>query len=217
MRIAFIGPQNSGKTTLIKEFLQRWPMYKQPEKTYRDLIKEKNLTLNKNATRDSQKIILDSLVEEAQQACASGEKYLVFDRCVIDNIAYTLWHYAKETPGFTSEFIIDSKTIAAIGLKYIDLVFYVPARKEIPIQEKDTRETDEIFREEIDNIFRSLVNSYEKNTGAFFPLEDSPAVITLEGPPDMRLPQIQLYIKDNGNGYGEEDKSLLDFSDAQVS
>ena len=212
MRIAFIGPQNSGKSTLIDEFLKQWPMYKKPEKTYRDLIKEKNLPVNKSGTPESQKEILNALVDEVQQAAATDDKYLVFDRCVVDNIAYTLWHYAKDTPGFTTEFVIDSKTIAAIGLKYLDIVFYVPSRKEIPIQEKETRETDEIFREEIHNLFESLVESYEKNTGAFFPKEDCPAVIRLDGPPDMRLPQIKLYIKDNGSGYGEEDGSLIDVS-----
>lgn len=212
MRIAFIGPQNSGKSTLIEQFIEQWPMYKRPEKTYRDLIKEKNLPVNKSGTPEAQKEILNALVDEVQQAAATDDKYLVFDRCVVDNIAYTLWHYAKDTPGFTTEFVIDSKTIAAIGLKYLDVVFYVPSRKEIPIEEKENRETDEIFREEIDNLFESLVQSYEKNTGAFFPKEDCPAVIKLDGPPDMRLPQIKLYIKENGNGYGEEDGSLIDVS-----
>lgn len=212
MRIAFIGPQNSGKSTLIEEFIKQWPMYKRPEKTYRDLIKEKKLPINKHGTPESQKEILNALVDEVQLAAASGEKHLVFDRCVVDNIAYTLWHYAKETSGFTSEFVIDSKTISAIGLKYLDVIFYVPSRKEIPIHEKENRDTDEVFREEINNIFESLVLSYEKNTGSFFPKEDCPAVIKLDGPPDMRLPQIKLYIKDNGNGFGEEDGSLIDVS-----
>jgi len=55
-----------------------------------------------------------------------------------------------------------------------------------------------------------MITSYEKNTGAFFPKEDCPAVIRLDGPPDMRVPQMKLYIKDNGCGYGEEDGTLID-------
>lgn len=185
-------------------------MYKRPEKTYRDIIKEQNIQLNKQGTKDSQKAILNALVDEIQQASATEEKFIIFDRCPIDNIAYTLWHYAKDTPGFDSEFIIDSKTIAAISLKHIDVIFYLPIRKEIPILEKENREIDLTFREEIDNIYASLVNSYEKNTGAFFPLEDCPAVIRLEGPPDLRVPQMKLYIKDNGMPFGEEDGTLID-------
>lgn len=212
MKIAFIGAPNVGKSTLIEQFLKEWPMYKKPSTTYRDLVKEKGLPLNKSGTKESQKQILDALVEEAQQASASDDKYIVFDRCVVDNIAFTLWHYAKGTEGFTSEFIIDSQTISTIALKYIDVIFYLPLRKEIPVEAKDTRETDPVFREEIDNIFAALVESYEKNTKSFFPAEDCPAVIRLDGPPDMRLPQLKLYIKENGNMYGEEDGSLIDTS-----
>lgn len=212
MKIAFMGAPNVGKSTLIDSFLKQWPMYKKPEKTYRDLVRDQKLTVNKEGTKESQKAILNALVDEAQQAVATGDKFIVFDRCVIDNIAFTLWHYAKETPGFDSEFIIDSKTIAAMALKYVDIIFYLPLRKEIPVEQKEFRETDETFRLEIDNIFESLVNSYEKNTGSFFPLEDCPAVIKLDGPPDMRLPQLKLYIKEDGTGYGEADGSLLDVS-----
>lgn len=212
MRLSIIGAQNAGKSFLIEQFLKEWPMYKKPQKTYRDIIKEKNLPINKQGTKESQREILNALVDEAQFAASSEDKHIIFDRCVVDNIAYTLWHYAKDTPGFDSEFVIDSKTIAAFALKHLDVIFYIPARKEIPIEEKENRETDEVYREEIDNIFDSLVTSYEKNTGAFFPLEDCPAVIRLDGPPDMRLPQMKLYIKPNGNGFGEEDGTLLDVS-----
>jgi len=210
MKIALIGAQGVGKSTLIKEFIAQWPMYKTPEKTYRDIIKEKGLVINKEATREVQKTILNALVDEVQEAIKTDEDFLIFDRCVIDNIAYSLWHYGKDSEGFTSEFIIDCQTIAAMTLKSFDIVFYVPARKEIPLVESENRETDELFQEEMDNIFRALVSSYEKNTGAFFPLEDCPAVITLDGPPDMRLPQIKLYIKENGKCFGEEDGTLID-------
>lgn len=212
MKIAICGCQASGKTFLINEFLKEWPMYKKPSKTYRDLIKEKGLPINKQATKESQKDILNALVDELQYASASEDKHVIFDRCPIDNIAYTLWHYAKQTPGFDSEFVMDTKTIAAFSLKHLDVIFYVPLRKEIPVEEKENRDVDQAYREEIDNIYNSLMNSYEKNTGAFFPKEDCPAVIRLDGPPDMRLPQMKLYIKPNGNGFGEEDGSLIDAS-----
>ena len=212
MKIALIGAHCVGKSTLVEQFLKEWPMYKRPEKTYRDIIKEQNLNLNMQGDKESQRAILNALVDEVQLASTSDDKHIIFDRCTVDNIAYTLWHYAKGTDGFTPEFVMTCKDIAALSLKHIDLIFYVSARKEIPLTPREGRETDEVFREEIDNIFDSLVNSYEKNTGAFFPSEDCPAVIRLEGPPDMRIPQIKLYIKENGNCFGEEDGSLIDAS-----
>lgn len=210
MKIALVGAQGVGKTTLVENFVKQWPMYRRPEKTYRDLVKEQNLKLNKEADAESQRAILNALVDEVQLACASNNSsHLIFDRCTVDNIAYTLWHYAKDTPGFTREYVVDSQSIAGLTLKYLDIIFYVPVRKEIPLVARDGRDIDNTFREEIDNIFDALVSSYETNTRAFFPLEDCPAVIRLEGPPDMWIPQMKLYIKDNGNGYGEEDGSLL--------
>ena len=204
-----MGSSNVGKTTLIENFLKEWPMFKRPSKTYRDVIKEKGLKINKEATKESQMEILNALVDEIQAASTEENDNVVFDRCVIDNMAYTLWHYAKNTPGFTSEFVMDCKTIAGLSLKHLDIIFYLPARKDITITERDGRETDAVFREEIDNIFCSLVDSYEKGTKAFFPKEDCPAVIRLEGPLDMRLPQIKLYLKDDGSIYGEQDGSLI--------
>lgn len=209
MRIAIIGAQNTGKSTLVDSFIKQWPMYKRPAKTYRDIIKEKNLPLNKEGSKESQRAILDALVDELQAVVASEEEFTIFDRCPVDNIAYSLWHYAKDTPGFDKEFIVISQSIASLSLKMLDVIFYVPVRKEIPLVEREGRECDTVYREEIDNIYDALVSSYEKNTGAFFPLEDCPPVIRLEGPPDLRIPQIQMYIKETGKFYGEEDGSLI--------
>ena len=77
MKIAFIGTQCNGKTTLIKEFLQTWPMYKRPEKTYRDIIAEKKIKLNQKGDEKSQRVILDALIDETQAACASEEENIL--------------------------------------------------------------------------------------------------------------------------------------------
>ena len=204
MKIAIIGSQNSGKSHLIQEFLDKWSMYKTPEKTYRDIIKSRNIKINQEGDETSQKVILNALIDEVQQA--KGD-FLIFDRCVVDNIAYTLWLNAHDK--VSNSFVMDCKFLALQTLKLFDIIFYIPLRDEIKIEEKDNRDTDPEFRKEIDNIFRALVLSYEKGTGAFFPVEDCPAVITLEAPPDLRCEQIRLYLKDNGKFFTDEDGSLL--------
>lgn len=207
MRIAFIGTQSVGKSTLIERFLEQWPMYRRPQKTYRDIITEKKLKLNRKGNEKSQKIILDALIDEIQQSSAADEKYNVFDRCVIDNIAYSLWLNVNKK--VSDDFIITCKTIAAETLKLYDIVFYLPIHKDIKVEGKKNRDTDLQYREEVDNIFHALVTSYEKNTGRFFPLSDCPAVITLDSHPLARLDQIKLYLKDDGNMYGEDTPSLI--------
>jgi thymidylate kinase len=207
MRIAFIGTQCNGKSTLIKQFLERWPMYKEPKGDYRKLIKKKKLDLNQNGNQESQRAILNALIDQAQEVSASEEKHIVFDRCIVDNIVYSLWLNAKGK--VSDEFIIDSKLLMHQSLKYYDILFYLPLRQEIKIEERANRDVDPVYREEIDNIFRALVTSYERNQGIFFPTKDCPAVIALEGPPDLRIEQINLYVKEDGNMYGEDEPSLI--------
>jgi signal recognition particle receptor subunit beta len=43
MKIAVIGPQNTGKSTFVKDFLLEFPAYKTTQKTYRDIVTENNL------------------------------------------------------------------------------------------------------------------------------------------------------------------------------
>jgi len=207
MKIAFMGTQCNGKSTLIKEFCKRWPMYKQPKATYRNLIKTGKVINNENGTKESQKTILNAIIDDTQKAIGKGDEFLVFDRCVIDNLVYSLW--LNEKGKVSDEFIIDTKLIVHEAVRVFDIIFYIPLRPEINIVPKKGRAIDPIYREEIDNIFRAVVGTYDKNLGIFFPKEDCPAVITLEGPPDLRIEQIPLYIKPNGKFYGEEDGSLL--------
>jgi thymidylate kinase len=206
MKIGIIGTHSNGKTTLIEEFLKRWPMYSKPEKTYRDFLDAK-VKLNRKGDEKSQRLILNALIDEAQAAAGSDKTDIIFDRCVVDNIAYTLWLNANKK--VSDEFVMDCKYLMAETVKLFDIIFYLPLDKEIPLVKRKHRDNSPEYREEIDNIFRAIVTSYEKNSGIFLPLRDCPAVIALEGPADLRCDQIQLYIKDTGNPYTEEDPSLI--------
>jgi cytidylate kinase len=62
MRIAISGCQNSGKTTLLTNIRQVWPQYVSPEKTYRDLIKDKQLPHSSLATKETQLDILGFMI-----------------------------------------------------------------------------------------------------------------------------------------------------------
>lgn len=207
MKIAFMGTQCNGKSTLIKSFLKKWPMYKEVKSTYRKLIKTGKIVNNEEGTAESQKVILNAIIDDTQKAIAEDNKFLVFDRCVIDNVVYSLW--LNEKGKVSDEFVMDTKRIAFEAIKIFDIIFYLPLREEIPIVPRKGRAVDPIYRQEIDHLFRAVVGSYEKNLGIFFPKEDCPAIITLEGPADLRIEQIPLYLKQNGKFYGEEDGSLL--------
>ena len=101
MRIAFSGTGNSGKTTLVKSFLYTWKNYSTPEKTYRDVIEEKNLQHSSDTTTETQSEILNFMIDQLQES--NREDNVVYDRCPLDNIVYSMWCNEKDIKGFTKK------------------------------------------------------------------------------------------------------------------
>lgn len=202
-----MGSACSGKTTLIQQFLSTWSKYSLSTKTYRDVLKEKQLPTNKQGTEESQRIILDSLVQEIDDASVDKDSNIVFDRCVIDNVVYTLWLY--QYGKVSQDFVIETKYKARNAVGKYDVLFYTPRSEHFKIEERENRETDLNYITEIDNIFSAVVASYENGKDSFFPLDDCPAVIRLNGPPDLRCDMIKMYLKSDGKPFQESDGSLL--------
>ena len=123
MRIAFSGTGNSGKSTMVKSFLHTWQQYVTPEKTYRDILKEENLTHSSETSIDTQNKILDFMID--QVVSYDKDSKVIFDRCPLDNIAYTLWCHEKGKDDFTREFV--SKQISLMK----DLGLYLQGQRDI--------------------------------------------------------------------------------------
>ena len=92
MRIAVIGPQNTGKSTFVGDFMKEFSHYKTPEKTYRDVIEEKGLDVNQLSGLESQKEIRNFMFNQLRN---NNEYNVVFDRYMIDNYIYTYVQYEK--------------------------------------------------------------------------------------------------------------------------
>lgn len=206
MKIAVIGTQNIGKTTYIDDFLKKWSMYKKPEKTYRDLIKEKNLPHSKEGTEESQTLILNALVDQAIEY--SKKDNVILDRCVLDVLAYSTWLCIN---GKVSEKFLDQqRIIIRETLKMYDILFFIPLTKvsNVEIVDNGSRNIDPVYREEIDNIFKVFQESYHRGDGRIFPKDDTPAIIEIFGNPQERIKLTEFYLKEDGKIYGE-DESLL--------
>ena len=206
MKIAICGTSCVGKSTYIKDFCKEWENYENPSKTYRDLIKSKNLNHSSNGDEDSQRQILNALIDQATQF--SKKENIIFDRCVLDNMAYTSWLYLKDK--VSEKFLDETRILVRETLKLYDIIFFIPITKVSPVQmsESELRDNDPIYREEIDNIFKTFVTSYHKSEGKIFPSEDCPAVIEIFGSPEERIQMTKLYLTEEGNPYGEN-QSLL--------
>lgn len=209
MRIAFCGSAGIGKTTLINDFIEKWPGYTRSKESYRRLIKEENLPINKNVTKDSQWKILNCLINDLQSTEKTDK--VLFDRCPLDNLVYSMWSYEKNTSDIDKEFIDKCIPLVRESMRHLDIIFYIPITKFNKVEEKDTRETDPSFNKEIDNIFKAIEYSLlQAGAGAcpFFPKDDSPPVIEVFGSREERIKLIELYLAPNGDLISEENSVL---------
>jgi thymidylate kinase len=206
MKIAVIGTQCMGKSTYIKDFLKKWPMYTTPEKSYREILKEKNLSHSKEATVEAQTEILNFLIDQATEC--SKQDNVILDRCVLDCLAYTAWLNLKGK--VSDDYLDQQRIIVRETLKLYDILFFLPITKvaKVDIVEDGFREIDPIFREEIDVIFKAFQESYHRGDGRVLPKDDAPAIIEIFGTPEERIKMTELYITEDGKCYGEDENLL---------
>ena len=209
MRIAFSGTANSGKSTLVKSFLYTWTNYETPKKTYRDVLEEKGLEHSSKTTTETQTAVLDFLIDSIQGKTLKDK--IVYDRCPLDAVAYTMWANGKGIEGFTDEFVENQITMSKEALRSLDIIFMTRFNEDImKVEDDGTRDANLEFIKEMDNIFYSLYMQYMVHLDAdvFYPKGDSPCVILLPDPMQARIDMVQEYVTPEGTMYGEEESIL---------
>ena len=205
MRIAVSGTGGQGKTTFIQDFLKQWPSYSTPEKTYRDILKELSGSHSKNSTKDIQEKIFEYMIETGKKA---GRKdHVIYDRCTLDNLIYSLWSCEKGDSDIDEDFI--SKCIKRLpdAMSNLDIIFFIPMDENNPVDIVDDnfRETDEIYIKEIDYIFKAFQEEWvSKEKSPFYHSDDKPPWIELTGTREQRIDTAKLYVDEKGAAYGEE-------------
>ncbi len=206
MRIAVSGTSNVGKSTFIQDFIKEFPMYTASKVNYRELVKSKGLRLNKKGSEESQEIILNSLLDEVMNT--PGNCNIIFDRCTLDNIVHTLWIKEKYPKRISDDFIRKCLHLHKQATKFYDIIFFIPITKydNIPIESKENRETDLIYRDEINNIFNAIIKTYHQKSSGFFDMRDCPAIIDIFGSREERIQMTKFYVNpDTGDQYDEKD------------
>jgi hypothetical protein len=210
MRIAISGSACQGKSTLIDDIIKKWPMYKRSDESYRKAIKEENISLNKDVTEEGQWKILNCLLNDIQKT--SKDDYILFDRCPLDNLVYSLWANNKDTLKITDDFIKKCIPLVKETMHSLDIIFFTPITKfsPIPKEARESRNIEEEYIKEIDNLFKAIEYSYTR-TGAspFFPDDDRPPIIEIFGSREERIAMVELYVNPKGDAVVEE-TSVLD-------
>ncbi len=174
MRIAVIGPQNTGKSTFVQDFLATFPNYVSPEKTYRDMINERGLAINQQTTEENQRLIREFLDEQVR--LFEGEN-VVFDRCVIDNWVYTK---AQALRGKIEEaFVKETEDIMRDSMQHIDAVVFIPTVSGIVYVDDGTRDIDREFIDRVNTLYIDLLLSLRRDIHH--------PIVTVAGPRSVRI------------------------------
>jgi hypothetical protein len=208
MRIAVSGTACQGKSTFIQDFLKNWSSYSRSKESYRDIVLKEKLKINKEVNQDGQWRILNSLIDDLQSTVKTDK--IIFDRCPLDNLVYSMWSFDQKASDIDKEYIDKCIPLVAESMRHLDIILFIPITKFSPvnIEEKQTRETDQEYINEIDNIFKAIQRSYYTGKSPFFPKDDSPAIIEIFGTPEERIKMVELYLNANGDLHGEEESVL---------
>lgn len=157
MRIAFTGPQGSGKSTILQQCKES-DYFKDcafiPSAT-RMLRDKYNLKINQESNDITQKYIADWYKDQHEN---HHYENAIYDRCVLDCAVYT--YYLLQKGNVTKE---TYKYIESIFLKYIndfDLIFYTMP---LPLVADGTRSMDSQYLQDIHNIFLYFIEKYDIN------------------------------------------------------
>ena len=148
MRLAVIGPQNTGKSTFIKDFIQHFSNYVTPFETYRDVIKNNNLEINQKGSEENQRLIRDFLYKQITE---NKESNVLFDRCVIDNYVYSLSLY--EDGKVSLEFLNETFNLLLKHLEFLDGLIFIPTAVAVKLVDDAMRDTDTKYIDKINRFF----------------------------------------------------------------
>ena len=192
MRIAISGTACQGKSTLVKDFLEQWPSYKTPEKTYRNIIEENNLTHSSKTNKSTQRKI-DFMIEEQQKYRTDDN--VIFDRCPLDNLVYSMWSCEQPDSDIDEDFVNSCIPLVRESYRNLDIIFFVPITKVAPIGivEDGVRDTDQ-------RVIKAVHRDHEKNPKTnLFVVDDKPPIIEVFGTRRERIEIIKLYIDAEGD------------------
>lgn len=148
MRIAIIGPQNTGKTTFIQDFLREFKSYTTPKEKYRDIISKNKLKINQNTNDKSQELIGSFLFKNIKNTTG---KNVVFDRCVIDNYIYSsLGYRAKKV---SKDLLLKTEKLMLENLRYLDCIVFIPTAVSVRLKADNIRDIDTQFVDEVNDAF----------------------------------------------------------------
>lgn len=163
--VGVFGTQCVGKSTFINDVLDyseqhlsnedKWTSYGDD---YRDIIKARGLSINRNGNEECQTIIHNCLLNNICKAVDEFDKRMIMDRTVIDSFVYTYWLYKYKGCNIREETIRRMFDQMCRYAKTYNALLFIPLSKcdNVRLVDDKFRDTNEQYRQEIDDIMESV-------------------------------------------------------------
>lgn len=187
MKIAIIGTQCTGKTTLIKKIKESSILdesYVFIDEIVRTLVKKNNIKINEEGDYESQLLILQTHYDNAL-----NNENMITDRSCVDAWSYALHNHMKGF--FTEKDMGVFNELFLQTLKMYDKIFYIPV--EFDIVSDDFRSLNKSFQKDIENIMEYILEDASVN------------FITLKGDIETRLQTFKDNISEKKNNISTKD------------
>ena len=162
--IGVVGTQNTGKSTFIKDILEKFkgtPMeFQTVGCDYRKKIEEKGLKINREGNLESQKIIFDTLVEQLDIIDKMSDGCYLTDRSPIDAYVYTRYLKAHNPGlGITEGDLQSMFTKLCLEIGRYDKIVFLDLDKcgNVVVVDDKFRDTNLEYRQEIDWLFKDTL------------------------------------------------------------
>jgi len=157
MRIAVSGTHSVGKSTLVADIHAGFGDFVREEEPYRALRQVYPIKFGKESTRYCNGIQCFYNISRVQQYRTSRDR-VIFDRCPVDYIAYSLYTAHHKQTDIDDAFVESLVAPVRQALGFLDVVVFVPVSHKHPIHLEDDgiRPIDRNYRWEVDRHFKRL-------------------------------------------------------------
>lgn len=182
MRIGFCGSHGTGKSTLVKKWIERHPEYYTPPVEVSRKVVAKGHGVNFDVTLDGQYAFIDAFKETIKDL--EGRPDIVTSRTLFDFWGYNLYFYRRLQYGLTSRLMEDVKSLLeyTIFSNTWDLYVYCPILWEL--QEQSEFRVGQIGNQD----YQKEIDAY---VFAFLTHYNIPHISLLSPSEEARLNQIE--------------------------
>lgn len=196
MRIAISGSHSLGKSTIVNDWVAKFPQYQREEEPYRALSLDGpyEILFRDESTKLHNGIQLYYNIGRVNQYARSNSD-VIFDRSPVDYIAYSQYTANQNSTDIDSAFVESMVPAVKESLEHLDILAFVPKSDQWPVEMEDDgiRPVDTNYRDDVDTIFKQI---YREGLFDIVSENKAPYLIELWGPKHQRIAQLQGAIND---------------------